>query len=114
LLVQRNLVSVSCAEQNTFSVVKMRARHLPLALLCLLIPKNQLQLSSALAVDKKSSSFFPIRKVAVVGMGIAGLSLAHALENSADVSPGIEVTMFEARSNLDFKTGAGVQITGGK
>lgn len=53
----------------------------------------------------------PIRRVAIVGAGIAGLSLAHALESTCD---GVEVTIFDSRSEpLDFSAGAGVQINGG-
>jgi hypothetical protein len=60
----------------------------------------------------------PIRKVAIVGSGIAGLSLAHAFENSPDLfalgdgSP-IEVTVYDARPSLNYEAGAGVQLNGG-
>ena len=53
----------------------------------------------------------PIRRVAIVGAGIAGLSLAHALESTCD---DVEVTIFDSRPEpLDFSAGAGVQINGG-
>lgn len=59
----------------------------------------------------------PIEKVAIVGSGIAGLGLAHALENSPFLRGGsstpLEVTIFEARRSLDYDVGAGVQINGG-
>jgi hypothetical protein len=60
----------------------------------------------------------PIRNVAIVGSGISGLSLAHALENSPDLfaygdgSP-IQVMVYDARSSLNYEAGAGVQINGG-
>ena len=53
----------------------------------------------------------PIRRVAIVGAGIAGLSLAHALESTCN---DVEVTIFDSRPEpLDFGAGAGVQINGG-
>jgi NADH dehydrogenase FAD-containing subunit len=60
----------------------------------------------------------PIRTVAIVGSGIAGLTLAHALENSFNLlsygdGQSIHVTMYDARSSLNYNTGAGVQLTGG-
>lgn len=58
-----------------------------------------------------------INRVAVVGAGIAGLSLAHALENSPDLSSlaasSIQVSIFESRPSLNFETGAGIQLNGG-
>ena len=51
----------------------------------------------------------PVRKVAVVGSGICGLSLAHALSQSKD----IEIDIFDSRAELDEKSGSGIQLTGG-
>jgi 2-polyprenyl-6-methoxyphenol hydroxylase-like FAD-dependent oxidoreductase len=61
----------------------------------------------------------PIQRVAIIGTGIAGLSLAHALENSPELAraaPGstIEVSLFDSRPSFDFNAGAGVQLNGGK
>ena len=54
----------------------------------------------------------PIRRVAIIGAGIAGLSLAHALHSTA--TDDLEVTIFDSRSGpLDYTAGAGVQINGG-
>lgn len=70
------------------------------------------------AVVHSLSTQKPIRNVAIVGSGISGLSLAHALENSpnlfafGDGSP-IQVTVYDARSSLNYEAGAGVQINGG-
>lgn len=70
----------------------------------------------------------PIKKIAVIGCGISGLSIAHALENSPSCAQpciekglsqtdnssfGIQVHLFDARPSLNFKAGAGIQLTGG-
>jgi len=67
----------------------------------------------------------PIKRVAVIGIGVAGLTLAHALENSPDLSSSssqsnvdplhtpIKVSLFESRTTLDFKAGGGLQLNGG-
>ena len=58
----------------------------------------------------------PIKKVAVIGGGIAGLSLAHALANSVEGgkdSEAIEVSIFDSRPTFDPSAGAGVQLNGG-
>lgn len=83
-------------------------------------------------LDKKAAP--PIQKVAIIGSGICGLSLAHALENSeACAKPfidakgalneksdegsgkfGIEAHVFDSRESLNYKAGAGLQLTGGR
>jgi len=80
-------------------------------LLCLL-------LLSARADAFSSNERRPAKRVAIVGTGIAGLSVAHALTNSPLLeqeygSFAFDVSMFEARKKLDIKAGAGVQLNGG-
>jgi len=58
------------------------------------------------------------KRVAIIGTGIAGLSVAHGLTNSPTLreqygSCDFDVSLFEARKNLDTKGGAGVQLNGG-
>lgn len=61
----------------------------------------------------------PIRRVAVVGSGVAGLALAQALTNSPTLdqtyndSCDWDVSLFDARSTLDTTAGAGIQLNGG-
>jgi len=66
----------------------------------------------------------PVERVAIVGAGIAGLSLAHALrsahirdeggdENANGNADPIQIDIFDARSDLDEKSGSGIQLTGG-
>ncbi|KAL9185178.1 hypothetical protein ACHAXT_002955 [Thalassiosira profunda] len=59
----------------------------------------------------------PVERVAIVGAGIAGLSLAHALRSArlregSGAAP-IQIDMFDARPDLDEKAGSGIQLTGG-
>ena len=64
------------------------------------------------AESSRDSDQRPIRRVAIIGAGIAGLSLAHALHSATDGD--MEVTVFDSRSGpLDYTAGAGVQINGG-
>jgi len=59
----------------------------------------------------------PIQRVAVVGAGISGLTLKHALENSersrAASDDPIKVSIYESRESLNYKAGAGIQMNGG-
>lgn len=66
-----------------------------------------------------SSQSPPVQRVAIIGSGIAGLALAHALTNSPELAkctPGskIEVSLFDSRPKFDFDAGSGVQLNGGK
>lgn len=64
----------------------------------------------------------PITRVAIIGCGVAGLTLAHALENnvaqgqSSGVSTPskIQTWLFDSRPSLDFQAGAGIQLNGGE
>jgi len=66
-----------------------------------------------------SNSRRPAKRIAIIGSGIGGLSVAHALTNSPTLQDqyggykDFEVSMFEARPKLDIKAGAGVQLNGG-
>ena len=71
------------------------------------------------ALSSTSPGRRPATRVAIIGAGIGGLSVAHALSNSPMLeeqygSFNFEVSMFEARKKLDtVKAGAGVQLNGG-
>ena len=67
----------------------------------------------------------PVEKVAIIGSGIAGLSLTHALVNSKECSKtysealgggtlNLEAHLFDSRPSLNYAAGAGIQLTGGK
>jgi hypothetical protein len=64
-------------------------------------------------VEKKPK----IERVAIIGSGIAGLSLAHALTNSPELAAGyngnMEVSMFDSRESMNYEVGAGIQLNGG-
>ena len=83
--------------------------------------RNRLLCTFLISVGAKafsSNGRRPANRVAIIGTGIAGLSIAHALTNSPLLeeeygSFNFEVSMFEARKKLDKKAGAGVQLNGG-
>ena len=86
------------------------------ALLLLLVSLFSHNVTSLSVIQSKSP---PIQRVAIIGSGIAGLSLAHALTNSPELlakSSGceIQVALFDARPSFDFNAGAGVQLNGGE
>jgi 2-polyprenyl-6-methoxyphenol hydroxylase-like FAD-dependent oxidoreductase len=70
-----------------------------------------------LSTEDVASKLGPVKKICVVGAGIAGLSLAHALTNSQSLKSedgvDIEVSIYDSRRSLDFTTGSGVQLNGG-
>jgi salicylate hydroxylase len=65
------------------------------------------------------SNVRPVRRVAVIGSGISGLAVAHALTNSPcledqyALNSSFDVSLFDARSKLDPTAGAGIQLNGG-
>lgn len=65
--------------------------------------------ASRLSASSENNELQPVRKVAIIGSGICGLSLAHALLKSGD----IEIEIFDSRTELDEKMGSGIQLTGG-
>lgn len=72
----------------------------------------------AYALSQVKPQSRPIRRVAVVGAGIAGLSLAHALKNSPQLrkdadTQDLHVSIFDSRESLDYSAGSGVQLNGG-
>lgn len=67
---------------------------------------SALQVASVSSAD---NTLQPVKRVAIVGAGIAGLSLAHALSKSEE----IQIDIFDSRSELDENAGSGIQLTGG-
>ena len=73
--------------------------------LVLLLPFVALLRAQAMSPVAKQ----PVRRSAVIGGGISGLSVAHALQQR----PGHEISIFESRKELDHISGAGIQVNGG-
>eukprot|EP00815_Leptocylindrus_aporus_P002186 CAMPEP_0116058928 /NCGR_PEP_ID=MMETSP0322-20121206/5498_1 /TAXON_ID=163516 /ORGANISM="Leptocylindrus danicus var. apora, Strain B651" /LENGTH=498 /DNA_ID=CAMNT_0003543223 /DNA_START=146 /DNA_END=1643 /DNA_ORIENTATION=+ len=55
----------------------------------------------------------PIQNVAIIGSGIAGLTLKHALEQEGGMEDAMNVSIFDSRKGLNYNTGAGIQLNGG-
>ena len=111
-------------------------RFLRLVLLLSLFVLSTDALTFSTPNDGKQSSP-KVKRVAIIGAGIAGLSLAHALENSSSCAKsftdelkrcssstdaglisgsnfGVEAQIFDGRPSLNFGAGAGIQLTGGE
>ena len=63
-------------------------------------------------IPTKSTRQQPIERVAIIGAGIAGLSLAHALRsinlmNDDGNAKPIQIDIFDSRQELDEKSGSG-------
>lgn len=67
----------------------------------------------AASVNSLSAPAKPVRKVAIIGSGIAGLGVAHALDSLSGEADEFEVSLFDSRSGLNAEDGAGIQINGG-
>lgn len=83
--------------------------------LALMLLGVQAATSLSFASTKRTKS---IQRIAIVGAGVSGLSLAHALKNSPRLAPNgenhdIEVTIFDSRKKLDYQAGSGIQLNGG-
>ena len=72
---------------------------------------SKARLAALDATPSTAESRQPVQKVAIIGAGIAGLSLAHALMTPKDSN--IQVDIFDSRPELDEKAGSGIQLTGG-
>lgn len=82
---------------------------------CLLCTVVQ-SLSSSSVVDKQSlGRTGHIKNVAVIGSGIAGLGVAHALSSLSNDDDDMKISIFDARRELDYSKngGAGIQLNGG-
>lgn len=80
-----------------------------LIIIILILPSLNESLSTS------SKNLPKVKKVAIIGTGIAGLSTAHALLSGSDLrnNDQIEVHLYESRPTFDYKAGAGIQINGG-
>ena len=81
---------------------------------CLSSPKptqQQQNVLSGLTKQDDPSRPKPVKRICIVGAGIAGLSFAHALK--ADDDDSLEISIFDSRKSLDYTQGSGVQLNGG-
>ena len=81
----------------------------------------QLQSCSSLTVSGPSTGNRPVKRIAIIGSGISGLSVTHALVNNVNRQPTKQpsphsfevVDLFDARTGFDHTAGAGIQLNGG-
>eukprot|EP00977_Amphora_coffeiformis_P010552 scaffold2482_cov166-Amphora_coffeaeformis.AAC.18 len=93
-------------------------KNLGYSRVALLLALSSMAFMETVALSAPASSKRLKKRVAIIGTGIGGLSVAHALVNSPSLqeeyaSLDFQVSMFEARPKLDTKAGAGVQLNGG-
>lgn len=96
-----------CEMGRFFSSPRFRA--FAFALAASVLSKGATSLSPAATASRRR----PIRRVAVIGAGIAGLGLAHALSRLSPDDDDLEVRLFDARPGLNRDDGAGIQLNGG-
>lgn len=70
----------------------------------------QVESLSSVATETKTR---PIKRVAVIGSGIAGLGVAHALNSFSHDDDNLQVSLFDGRTALNPQDGAGIQLNGG-
>ena len=76
------------------------------------VANTQLKSTTLNDIPTKSTQQQPIERVAIIGAGIAGLSLAHALRSTnlmnddGNAKP-IQIDIFDSRQDLDEKSGSG-------
>ena len=68
---------------------------------------------SATEIDSR-----PVERVAIIGAGISGLALAHALKSNhirkgSSTPNNIQIDIFDSRPKFDENSGSGIQLTGG-
>ena len=72
--------------------------------------------SNPLQVPPPQQHRTPIQRVAIIGAGVAGLTVAHGLEAAAtsdDSTCSIAYDLLDARPGVDEGIGAGIQLNGG-
>jgi salicylate hydroxylase len=82
---------------------------------CLLCTVVQSLSSSSVANTQSVGRTGPIKNVAIIGSGIAGLGVAHALSSLSNDDDDMKISIFDARREIDYSKngGAGIQLNGG-